>query len=144
MSFLELSLTITSDQQPRAESVLEAAGALSITLMDADAGSPGEAAILEPGVGDTPLWPSLLLLALFDSDADRRGVTRCLIDALPELLPGHIAYHEVDDQDWERAWMDRYQPMAFGKRLWIYPWNIEPSGESAPHPLPSPQAGEGE
>lgn len=138
MPWLELQLTIDAAAQPRAEAALEDMGALSVTLLDADAETPDEAAIFEPGVGETPLWKSLTLLALFEADADRRGLVQLLDDALPELAPDRIAFREVADQDWEHAWMDRYQPMQFGRRLWIYPWNIEPPGENAPHPLPSP------
>src|SRR6185312_7998980 len=28
-------------------------------------------------------------------------------------------------QDWTRAWLDTFKPMQFGKRLWIYPWNVD-------------------
>jgi ribosomal protein L11 methyltransferase len=126
MPWLELSLTIRSDQQPQAEAALEDLGALSVTLMDADADTPDEAAIFEPGVGETPLWQTLTLLALFDADTDRPGLLHVLHDALPELAPDRIAFREVADQDWERAWMDLFRPMRFGRRLWIYPWNIDP------------------
>jgi len=126
MPWLELQLTIDATGQPRAESALEELGALSMTLMDADADTPDEAAIFEPGVGETPLWRSVTLLALFEADRDRRVVVQFLHEALPELAPGRIAFREIADQDWERAWMDRYSPMPFGRRLWIYPWNIEP------------------
>ncbi|TAN04661.1 MAG: 50S ribosomal protein L11 methyltransferase [Rhodanobacteraceae bacterium] len=126
MPWLELQLTVSAEQQPRAEAALEDLGALSVTLMDADADTPDEAAIFEPGVGETPLWHSLTLLALFEADADRRGLLHVLHDTLPELAPDHLVLREVADQDWERAWMDRYQPMQFGRRLWIYPWNITP------------------
>jgi ribosomal protein L11 methyltransferase len=126
MPWLELQLTVDAADQPHAEAALEDLGALSVTLMDADADTPDEAAIFEPGVGETPLWRSLTLLALFEAGADRRGLVRSLHDALPELAPDRIAFRDVADQDWERAWMDRYQPMQFGQRLWIYPWNIEP------------------
>ncbi len=27
--------------------------------------------------------------------------------------------------------MDQFQPMRFGRRLWIYPWNIEPPADDA-------------
>ncbi|HKZ10676.1 MAG TPA: 50S ribosomal protein L11 methyltransferase [Rhodanobacteraceae bacterium] len=126
MPWLELQLTLDASDQPRAEAALEDLGALSVTLMDADADTPDEAAIFEPGVGETPLWHSLTLLALFEADRDRRGIVHVLQDALPELAPDALAFREVADQDWERAWMDRYRPMQFGRRLWIYPWNIEP------------------
>jgi ribosomal protein L11 methyltransferase len=81
-------------------------------------------------VGETPLWRSLTLLALFEAERDRRGLVHLLHDALPELAPERIVFREVADQDWERAWMDRYQPMQFGRRLWIYPWNVEPPGDN--------------
>lgn len=126
MPWMELQLTIDTATQPRAEAALETLGALSLTLMDADADTPDEAAIFEPGVGETPLWKSLTLLALFGADADRPALVQALQAALPNLAPDRIRFRDVADQDWERAWMDRYQPMRFGRRLWIYPWNIEP------------------
>lgn len=141
MPWLELQLTIDAETQPRAEAALEELGALSVTLMDAAADTPDEAAIFEPGVGETPLWRSLTLLALFEADADRRGLTHLLHDALPDLAPDRVAFREIADQDWERAWMDRYRPMQFGRRLWIYPWNVEPPGKHSPHPSPASGGG---
>jgi ribosomal protein L11 methyltransferase len=126
MPFLETSLTLTAEQQPRAEAVLEELEALSVTLLDADAETPDERAIFEPGVGETPLWKALVLNALFEPDADRGTIVTALRAALPELSPGQVVFREIADQDWERVWMDRFQPMRFGRRLWIYPWNIEP------------------
>ena len=87
MSWLELQLTVGATQQPRAEATLESLGALSITLLDADAETPDERAIFEPGVGETPLWNALVLQALFDADADRAGLTHALADLVPGLLP---------------------------------------------------------
>lgn len=129
MPFLELSLTVRAEQQPSVEDALEELGALSITLRDADAETPDEQAIFEPGVGELPLWPMITLNALFEADADRRGLTEALGDLLPWLEPAQLTFAEVADQDWERAWMDQFQPMAFGRRLWIYPWNIEPPAD---------------
>ncbi|MGH8117654.1 MAG: 50S ribosomal protein L11 methyltransferase [Rhodanobacteraceae bacterium] len=131
MPWFELQLTIDAAAQPQAEAALEDLGALSVTLMDADADTPDEAAIFEPGVGETPLWKSLTLLALFDTDADRRGLVHALQDTLPELAPERIGFREVADQDWERAWMDRFKPMRFGRRLWIYPWNMQPPADAS-------------
>jgi ribosomal protein L11 methyltransferase len=129
MPFLELSLTARLEQQPRVEEALEDLGALSITLRDADAETPDEQAIFEPGVGELPLWPTITLNALFDEHTDRRGLAEALGELLPWLEPDQLDFHDVEDQDWERAWMDQYQPMAFGRRLWIYPWNIEPPAD---------------
>lgn len=126
MPFLELSLTVRAEQQPQVEEALEELGALSITLRDADAETPDEQAIFEPGVGELPLWPTITLNALFDADTDRRGLGEAVAELLPWVEPDQLAFAEVEDQDWERAWMDQFQPMAFGHRTWIYPWNIEP------------------
>jgi ribosomal protein L11 methyltransferase len=130
MSWLELSLTLRSDQQEAVEAALEDVGALSITLLDADADTGNEQAILEPAVGETPLWSTIVLSALFEADVDRSGLVHVLGELLPELEPAQILFHEVADQDWTRVWMDQFKPMRFGERLWIYPWNIEPPENS--------------
>lgn len=129
MPFLELSLTVRVEQQPGAEEALNDLGALSITLRDADAETADEQAIFEPGVGELPLWPTITLNALFDEQADRRGLAAALGELLPWLEPDQLSFTDVADQDWERVWMDQFKPMSFGRRLWIYPWNIEPPAE---------------
>ncbi|AIF45819.1 50S ribosomal protein L11 methyltransferase [Dyella japonica] len=129
MPWLELSLTIRAEQQPRAEEALDDLGALSVTLQDADAETPDEQAIFEPGVGELPLWPTITLNALFEEGTDRRGLSEALGDLLPWLEPDQLQFRDVADEDWERAWMDQFKPMPFGKRLWIYPWNIEPPAD---------------
>ena len=131
MSFLELSLTIRASDQERVELALEETGALAVTLLDADADTPNERAILEPGVGETPVWGEIALSALFDADADRAGLLHVLAELLPEIEPAQVRFREVEDQDWTRVWMDQFKPMRFGRRLWIYPSNIEPPENDA-------------
>jgi ribosomal protein L11 methyltransferase len=37
----------------------------------------------------------------------------------------------IEDQDWERSWMDNFQPMRFGQRLWIVPsWHAAPEPDA--------------
>lgn len=131
MPFLQLSLTIPLERQPETEAALEDLGALSVSLRDADAQTPDEQAIFEPGVGELPLWSSLVVEALFEADADRRGLLAALHELLPWLDGAQLALAELADADWERAWMDQYRPMPFGRRLWIYPWNVEPPVDEA-------------
>jgi len=129
MPWLELSLVVRIEQQPHAEEALGDLGAQAITLQDANAETPDEKAIFEPGVGELPLWPTITLNALFDADTDRRGLTETLAELLPWLEPDQLTFRDVADQNWERAWMDQFKPMPFGRRLWIYPWNIEPPAD---------------
>jgi ribosomal protein L11 methyltransferase len=131
MPFLELSLVVRTEQQPSTEEALDDLGALSITLQDANAETPDEQAIFEPGVGELPLWPTITLNALFDEHTDRRGLSAALGELLPWLEPDQLTFRDVADQDWERAWMDQFKPMPFGRRLWIYPWNVEPPADES-------------
>lgn len=131
MPWLELSLTIRQADQQRVELALEEIGALAITLLDAEVDTPHERAILEPGVGETPVWSEIALCALFDAGTDRVGLVHVLSELAPEIDPAQIRFCEVADQDWTRVWMDQFKPMRFGRRLWIYPSHIEPPHDDA-------------
>ncbi len=125
MPFLELSLPCTEARQPRYERALEDVGALAVTLADAHADAPDEQAIFEPGVGEQPLWGELVLTALFPEDTDGLVLLAALEAFDAELDWTQARFRRVEDQDWERAWMDQYVPLRFGTRTWIVPWNSE-------------------
>lgn len=125
MPFLELTLRCTEATQPRYENALEDVGALAVTLLDAEADTSNEQAILEPGVGETPMWNTLVLSALFPHDADGLLLLAAL-DAFDDGLDwSTVSFRAVEDQDWERAWLDQFEPLSFGERTWIVPWNHE-------------------
>lgn len=130
MPFLELSLRVRAEDEHRAENALMDLGALSVTLMDADAATPNEQAVLEPGVGETPLWPEITLLALFPGDTVAELVLHALESFDDAIDLSQADFREVADQDWERAWMDQYVPLQFGRRTWIVPWNMDPPPEA--------------
>ena len=132
MPYLELSLHCRESEQPRYEHALEDVGALAVTLLDADAETPNERAILEPGVGEMPIWGEVALSALFAEDADPLLLLAALEAFDPGLDWSRAGFRKVEDQDWERAWMDQYVPLHFGTRTWIVPWNHElPEGADA-------------
>jgi len=123
MPFLELTVPCRESEQPRYEHALEDVGALAVTMLDANADTDNEHAILEPGVGQTPLWAAITLTALFAHDADALALLAALEAFDPALDWSQAAFRNVEDQDWERAWMDQYAPLRFGARTWIVPWN---------------------
>ena len=98
------------------ESLLQGPQVLALTLTD-DADDP----VLEPGVGETPLWPSVCVSALFDSETpvDQLILMLGLIPGLER--PQQVTVRKIDDQAWERVWLDRFKPMQFGAGLWIVP-----------------------
>ena len=60
MKWLELSVRVSQQIAPLVESLLQNEPVLALTMTD-DADDP----VLEPGVGETPLWPSVCVTALF-------------------------------------------------------------------------------
>lgn len=121
MPWLEFSLTAQRDSVARIERAFEDVGSLSVTLLDAE-----DHPILEPAAGETPVWPHVVVTALFEADADQHGLFDALQLMVPWLTPEKVTVREVADADWTRAWMDQFKPMQFGRRTYIYPWNIEP------------------
>ena len=123
MPYLQLSLPCTEALQPRVEHALEDMGALAVTLQDAHLDAADEQAIFEPGVGEIPLWNEMTLTALFEEHTD----ALVLLAALESFDPGvdwsQARFERIEDQDWERAWLDQFEPMRFGERTWIVPWD---------------------
>lgn len=129
MPWLELSLRCRASDEARLEAALEDLGALSVSLLDA-ADADNEQAILEPGVGELPLWPEITMLALFEANTPPELLLHALEAWDGRLDLGSATSRIVEDQDWERAWMDQFQPMRFGARTWIVPWNHDAPTES--------------
>jgi ribosomal protein L11 methyltransferase len=133
MPYLQISLPCSESQQPRYERALEDVGALAVTLQDAHLDAADEQAIFEPGVGELPLWRDMQLTALFDADTDPLVLLAALDTFDPDLDWTQLRFETVEDQDWERAWLDQFQPMRFGQRTWIVPWNHDLPAD-ADHP----------
>ena len=120
MSWLELSVRVSRQNAPLVESLLQNEPVLALTLTD-DADDP----VLEPGVGETPLWPSVCVTALFSGDTPVEPLTR-LLSLLPGVdRPHQVNFRKFEDQQWERVWMDRFKPMRFGHDLWIVPGDAQ-------------------
>ena len=125
MSWLQLRLAITPEQAPALEDQLLALGAVSVTFMDAE-----DQPIFEPDLGTTPLWSNTHLLALFEADTDGEALLQHLRLLWQAELPAH-ELEQIEDQDWERSWMDNFHPMQFGERLWICPsWHTPPAADA--------------
>ena len=125
MPWLQVRLAISPEQAPTYEDALLDIGAVSVTFMDAE-----DQPIFEPDLATTPLWSKTHMLALFEGDADGEQVIAHLRLLTGDSLPEHQV-ERIEDQDWERSWMDNFQPMRFGRRLWIVPsWHTAPEPEA--------------
>ncbi len=116
MSWIQTHITVDKSQAPLIELILENLGALSITLGDA-----GDEPMLEPAPGETPLWSATRVTGLFNGDADADGLRAAFNQALEQDIGRHLIVERLQDEDWERSWLDQFKPMRFGQRLWICP-----------------------
>ncbi len=120
MQWAEVSLSVPREQAEQAEHALELQGALAITFED-----HADVPVLEPALGTAPLWPVVQIRGLFEQPADRSAILSGLLASGVIERPEAINWREVADQDWERAWMDRFHPMQFGCHLWIVPTGMQ-------------------
>jgi ribosomal protein L11 methyltransferase len=111
---LQLTLDIGTRNPESFEDVLFELGAVAVTLEDA-ADDP----VLEPAPGATPLWPTVVVKAVFDADTDPALISAALAQALPDAPP--LRFEVLPDKAWEREWLKDFRPMRFGRRLWVCP-----------------------
>jgi ribosomal protein L11 methyltransferase len=118
--WLEAHLTVDKSRAPLIELLVDNLGAVAITLGDA-----GDEPMLEPGPGKTPLWQATRITGLFEGDTDVDALRSQINQALNTDSSRSLTLERLEDRDWERAWMDEFHPMRFGKRLWIRPGGRE-------------------
>lgn len=131
MTWLQLRLDTSPDAIETLEDLMLASGAVAVTMED-NADEP----LLEPGVGETPLWHHTRLTGLYPADSDMDAVLASFPEQL--LQRSNQRVEILEDKDWEREWMQHYQPMQFGKRLWVCPSWLQPPQPDAVNLLLDP------
>jgi ribosomal protein L11 methyltransferase len=114
--WLQLSLTVDKSRAPLIELLFENLGAEAVTLGDA-----GDEPMLEPGPGEMPLWQATRVTGLFAGTTDPDVLRSAVNQALSTDVGRSLSLERLEDRDWERSWLDLFQPMRFGERLWIRP-----------------------
>ena len=131
MTWLQLRLDTHPDNVTALEALLLEAGAVAVTLED-----NADQAVLEPAVGETPLWRQIRLTGLYPADTDMHAVLRAFPAAL--LQQSNQRVEILEDKNWEREWMQHYRPMRFGRRLWVCPSWLAPPEPQAVNLLRDP------
>ncbi len=106
------------------------AGALSVTVEDADAGTPEETPQYgEPGMATQLVWARSVLSALFDADQPvAEIVTACAADL---GVDAELTIEAVPETDWVRATQAQFDPIPIGGPLWIVPtWHTPPEADA--------------
>jgi len=130
MPWIQLQIPADPDNADQLEDLLMEMGADAVSMEDA-----ADQPLYEPDPGTTPLWSQTTVTGLFQSDRDIDQLCADVRDAwhqtTQQTLPD-IDVSLVEDKDWERAWMDDFQPLKFGERLWIVPsWHDAPDPDAA-------------
>ncbi len=123
MPTIELSSRCATARADELEQALFELGAVSVTFADAE-----DQAILEPGVGEMPLWQQVVVTGLFMDGSDFEAIRQDFARRFPGLP---LTVKNLPDQAWERAWLAHFKPMRFGDNTWVVPTGFEP---------PEPQA----
>lgn len=111
-----LELTAISRYPDFAEELLLAHGAQSVTQVDA-----GDTPVLEPGPGETPLWPCTRCTGLFPAGSDLAPAIAALRQILPDGAGAIVTTAKLADRDWVRIWLRDWKPLRFGAHLWVTP-----------------------
>ena len=127
MPWIQLKLNANADNaEALGDLLMEETGALSVTFLDAK-----DTPVFEPLPGETRLWGETDIMALYDAQADMDTVL-AVLNASPLLADNFIhKVEQLEDKDWERAWMDNFKPIQFGERLWICPTWCEVPDDNA-------------
>jgi ribosomal protein L11 methyltransferase len=107
---------------------LLAAGALAVSVEDADAGTAAERPLFgEPGAAPEGGWTRNVLRALVAADADADAILAEAAAAMGWAAPPARRIEAVPDEDWVRATQSQFEPIRVSERLWIVPtWHAAP------------------
>ncbi len=129
MNWIEIVMEVPFVHTGAFSDALLNAGALSVTVEDADYGTPQEKPLFdEPGADSNEYaWERSRVIALLSPDAD---VAQLLKKAQDECQMNDVSSYsrrEVPQEDWVRVTQSQFDPIHIGDRIWIVPsWHDIP------------------
>lgn len=132
MSWQSVRLLVDSKQaEPLSDALMEA-GALSVSLEDADAGTEDETPLFgEPDFPTAELWPHSIASVLLDQHADVDAIIEAAAKQAGVPVPAGYAVETVAEQDWVRLTQSQFDPIPISPRLWIVPtWHDAPDSSA--------------
>lgn len=130
--WISVALETDANHAEALSDALMAAGAISVSVEDALAGTDEETPQFgEPGSPTTPLWSESRVVALFEPSDDLIGrITAAAHEAGIDDLP-EIELEDVAEQDWVRLTQSQFDPIRVTERLWIVPsWHAAPDPDA--------------
>ena len=126
MSWQQIKVNTTPQHSDAIENSLLDFGAVSISFLDAE-----DQAVFQLEPGGTILWEATVVVALFEKTTDLAACIQSLSSDERVTNQQSLLIEKIEDQDWERAWMDDFNAMQFGSKLWICPsWQTPPEPDA--------------
>lgn len=130
MSWTEIVIEVARDHAEALSDALMDAGALSVSVEDADEGTEAEQPLFgEPGMEPAEAaWERSRVVALADADADHAAIVAEAVAACGiDLGAAGYAVRPVAEQDWVRLTQSQFDPIHIGKNIWVVPsWHDAP------------------
>jgi ribosomal protein L11 methyltransferase len=133
MPWLELRFVCAEREAEAYSDALMEAGALSVSVEDADANTENEQPLFgEPGMAiENTAWKRNVVVALIDTDTDHAALAQEAAEAIQLAQVPTYTVKEVADQDWVRLTQSQFDPIRISDRLWIVPSWHEPPDPNA-------------
>ena len=120
MAWRQLSVVTDEVTAPELADFFSELGAVSVTYTDAE-----DEPVYEPAIDQTKIWTNTRVTALFELDADLDVIKMVVEHQFAEAPFENWLAEHIEDQAWERAWMEHYHPMCFAEKLWVCPTGQE-------------------
>ena len=133
MHWISISFDTDCDAAEVWTEALLAAGALSASIEDADAGTPEEKPQFgEPGSSAlTAAWTRSRIAALFEAGVDLSAVLAEVARAHDLGAVPDFTLTPVAEQNWVQLTQAQFAPIAVSSRLWIVPsWHLAPDPDA--------------
>ncbi len=129
MSWTEIVIEAPREHAEQLSDALMEAGALSVSVEDADEGTDAERPLFgEPGMEpEQHAWDHSRVVALADADVDAGALVgeACEQCGLAQSLP--FTLRSVAEQDWVRVTQSQFDPIHIGQKIWVVPsWHDAP------------------
>jgi ribosomal protein L11 methyltransferase len=128
MSWNEVVIEVPREHAESLSDAMLDAGALSVSVEDADEGTEAEQPIFgEPGMeAAESAWNRSRIVALLDAAADAADMVAQAARACRMASP-LFAVRPVAEQDWVRLTQSQFDPIRVGERIWVVPsWHEAP------------------
>lgn len=133
MSWTEVVIEIAREHAEALSDALMEAGALSVSVEDADEGTEQEKPLFgEPGMEPTEAaWDHSRVVALTDLDADQAAIVAEAAAAIKLPQAPSFTTRSVADADWVRLTQSQFEPIHIGKNIWVVPsWHEAPNPDA--------------